>query len=268
MLASRFSIPIWLASLTLGAVTSASAADLTLLPPPVPIYSGWYLRGDIGFSNQKVDSLYNPAYSGYSWVTNVDKGFDAAPIFDLGIGYQVNNWLRFDVTGEYRGKANFHGLDIGVPLGGVTSIDDRYTASKSEWTFLFNSYIDLGTWYNVTPFLGAGIGTSRNTISNFGDVGIHYLSDTNFATGSKWSFAWAIYAGLGYQVSPNLTVELAYRYIDLGDAITGTGVSYDGAYTWAPFEFHHLTSNDIRIGLRFNLYSPHEYAPPPIPSKG
>jgi hypothetical protein len=39
-------------------------------------------------------------------------GFDSAGIFGLGVGYQVNNWFRADVTGQYRGNANFHGLDV------------------------------------------------------------------------------------------------------------------------------------------------------------
>ena len=38
---------------------------------------------------------------------------------------------------------------------------------------------------------------------------------------SKWNFAWALHAGLAYKVTPNFTVELAYRYLDLGDGMTG-----------------------------------------------
>ncbi len=57
--------------------------------------------------------------AGFDSVRNVDKGFDAAPFFGLGVGYTVNNWLRVDVTGEYRGAANFHGLDVGNIGGGA-----------------------------------------------------------------------------------------------------------------------------------------------------
>ena len=53
--------------------------------------------------------------------SNHDKDFDSAPLFGLGVGYQFNHWFRTDVTGEYRGKANFHGFDI-VRSGGH---DDR-----------------------------------------------------------------------------------------------------------------------------------------------
>ena len=74
-------------------------------------------------------------------VANVDKGFDAAPFFGLGIGYAFNNWLRFDVTGEYRGSANFHGMDIGYV--GATVFPDNYSGSKSEWTFLTNRLMSI-----------------------------------------------------------------------------------------------------------------------------
>jgi hypothetical protein len=52
-------------------------------------------------------------------------GFDSAGIFGLGAGYRFNNWLRADVTGEYRGKSNFHGTDLvffnGVRLASTTT---------------------------------------------------------------------------------------------------------------------------------------------------
>jgi opacity protein-like surface antigen len=254
-------------------------------PPPIEEFSGWYLRGDIGFSNQNVGSLSATNYSNFASVQNIDKSFDAAPFFGVGVGYYFNDWLRFDVTGEYRGKANFHGLDIGH-INATDSADDRYTGSKSELTFLLNGYVDLGTWSRLTPFVGAGIGYSRNTISNFGDISACVNSASCAANGgsdafgdtaSKWSFAWALYAGLGYKVTKNVTVEFAYRYIDLGDAQTGNVSSFTGACC-AIYSFHHLTSNDFRLGLRFNLEAfaerprpvqyytpPPQYYPPPQP---
>ena len=52
------------------------------------------------------------------------------------------------MTGEYRGNANFHGLDLrasrmAAPAGFGS---DVYNAQKSEWLFLANAYADLGTW--------------------------------------------------------------------------------------------------------------------------
>lgn len=272
---------------SLAAAGEAFAADYTPpQPPPIPqaviltapaveeFGEGWYLRGDIGFSSQSVGSLSNMLYSGYDSVENVDKRFDSAGIFGLGIGYNVNHWLRVDFTGEYRAPANFHGLDIGRYRGAYA--DDNYSASKSELTFLANAYVDLFTWSDLTPFLGAGIGMSRNTISSFRDVSVHTVagtqSDAYANPASQWSFAWALYAGLGYKLSKNVTVEFAYRYISLGNAKSGDLIGYDGTNQFNnPMEFNNLTSQDFRIGLRMNfdaiqdLYRrPQFYAPSPV----
>ena len=85
---------------------------------------------------------------------------------------------------------------------------------------------------------------------------------------SKWNFAWALHAGVAYKVSPNFTVELAYRYLDMGDGLTGDLRTFDGAPNRLvnPTTFKDLTSHDLKLGLRWNFDSPQQpvYAPPII----
>jgi opacity protein-like surface antigen len=245
--------------------TSAKAADLPLAPV-IQEFSGWYLRGDIGMSNQNVDHLHNALYDvPGTIVTTVNKGFDSGWIYGLGAGYQFNNWARADITGEYRGKTNFRGLDI---YGGGTGVDDYY-ASKSEWLFLANFYVDLGTWWYITPFIGAGIGYSNITIHDFRDVNV---ATNGLAFGkdvSKSNFAWALHAGLAYNVTPNFLVELSYRYVDLGNGVSGDLVTYTGVNNvFNPMEFHGITSHDVRLGVRWMLDVPEPITPRPIVSKG
>jgi opacity protein-like surface antigen len=253
-----------LASAAVGlAITTANAADLAIAPvAPIPVvaFSGWYLRGDIGMTNQQTTSLTNVVAPGTSVGTKF-LTFDSAPLYSLGAGYQFNNWLRFDVTGEYRGNSHFHGQQI-ASFGGVTLPDD-YNASKSEWLFMANAYVDLGTWWCITPFIGAGVGTSRNTISSFVDFGASQaglggnsiLATTYAENASKWNLAWAAYAGLAYKVAPGLNLELTYRYINLGHAATGLTNSFDGVTVVnAPgFNFGDITSQDVMLGFRWNL---------------
>jgi opacity protein-like surface antigen len=261
------------------AVTVANAADLPLAPLPIPVvqeFSGWYLRGDIGMTNQQVNSLTNVVAPGTSVGTKFLQ-FDSAPLYSLGGGYQFNNWLRADVTGEYRGNAHFHGQQV-AQFGSIILPDD-YNASKSEWLFLANAYIDLGTWWCVTPFLGAGIGTSRNTISSFVDIGAtqaglgggSILSTTYAENASKWNLAWALYAGLAYKVTPGLSLELTYRYVNLGKAVTGPTNSFDGTtvVNATPFNFGTITSQDVMLGFRWNLGEPEPpVMAPPLIRKG
>ena len=238
-------------------------------PPIIEEFSSWYLRGDIGITNQQIGSLTN-AQDVNNQVTNIGLGFDASPLFGIGIGYNFNNWLRFDVTGEYRSRANFHGTQV-ITSGGGT-ITDEYSASKSEWLFLFNGYVDLGTWNGFTPFVGAGVGVSRNTISSFQDICTVCGPTGSVAFGdetSTWNFAWAIHAGVAYKVSKNFTVELAYRYLDMGNAESGDIYTYLGGNTVVnPMQFNDLTSHDIKLGVRFNFDGldfarPQYYSPPP-----
>jgi opacity protein-like surface antigen len=257
-------------------VAAAQAADLGVpfVPAPVQEFSGWYLRGNLGMTNQQVKSLSLvplPAAFAGDTITTPFLSFDSSPLFGFGVGYQLDKWLRFDGTAEYRSSAHFHGQQVDQFVGGI--LPDDYTASKKEWLFLANAYVDLGTWWYVTPFVGAGIGASRNTISNFmdfgasGDGGIR-LSTTYFDDYSKWNFAWALYAGLSYQVAPAFNVELTYRYVNLGSAQTGTPHAFDGTVIpTSPFVFHDITSNDLMFGMRWMLGEP-VALPPPLVRKG
>ncbi len=49
---------------------------------------------------------------------------------------------------------------------GVVNTND-YTFTKKEWLFLANAYLDLGTWWCITPFIGAGVGVANLTIANY-----------------------------------------------------------------------------------------------------
>jgi opacity protein-like surface antigen len=257
----------------------AFAADMAIAPPPQYYappppadFGGWYLRGDIGFSNQSVKNVRNGnalLYPAGQTLTQTSS-FDTGGIFGLGVGYQFNNWFRADVTGQYRGNANFKGLDRFTNPGGATGYD-LYGASKSEWVFLANAYVDLGTWWCVTPFIGAGVGTSRVAISNFTDIGQYSLGGPSWASApndSKWNLAWALHTGLAYKVNQNLTVELAYSYLNLGDSRTGVVSNFIGQTTNNVMTFKDITSHDLTLGVRWELESPPVYAPPPLVTKG
>jgi opacity protein-like surface antigen len=249
-----------------AAMTIAAPAGAADMPPPM-IYKapvaiqtgGWYLRGDIGMTNQQVDEVTSPAFT--PAVTVLQQDVSSGMLAGLGLGYQFNNWFRADFTGEYRGGTTFRGLDS----YGAGSND--YYGTKSEWLFLANAYIDLGTWWCFTPFVGAGIGYSRNTIDNWRDqnnqTGATAYADSN----SQWEMAWALHAGIAYKVTPNFTAEFAYRYVNLGDFATSDMIGYNGVNaSYNPVNLNGVTSHDFKLGLRWNLTPAETYAPIAMPS--
>ena len=251
-------------ALVLGSLAvPAVAADLyepvpVEAPVAAPQFGGWYLRGHVGMSNQEHDGLEyeyfdTPGFT-QTWLDEGD--FDSAPIGGLGVGYQFNNWLRGDVTAEFRGKSSFHALDVFTEdaTGAVVGTND-YTATKSEWLLLANAYVDLGEFRGITPYIGAGIGASRNTIANFNDSNVFAGGGGYAGKDSQWELAWALHAGLGYAVTDRLTMDLGYSFVNLGDGKTGEARNYDAAFSRPNdgFTFKDLHSHDFKLGFRYKF---------------
>ena len=107
--------------------TAAFAADMPQpLPPqsyqpPLMVMaqpeSAWYLRGDIGVGiTNQFDLTYLPSppdvgngfvFDQHSWADTV--------FFDAGIGYEWNNWLRFDFTAGYRDRTQVNARGVYNP---------------------------------------------------------------------------------------------------------------------------------------------------------
>lgn len=256
--------------------TAAYAADLgaPALPPmqyqpPAPVVdqSGWYLRGDIGVGINTSSLTYeqNPLNSS-------DFAINHASMADTtfiggGIGYDVNNWLRFDVTGEYRARTQVNAFGQ-YTFGGGT-FGDQYQGYLKSVVLLANGYIDLGTWWCLTPVVGAGIGGAYNTMADLTDIGIGTSGAGIGRNTSQWNPAWALYAGAAYNVTNSFKVEFSYRYLNYGsvtDTIDCIGGCNPDSYKWS-----NLSSQDFMIGFRWLLQpdaTPVAMPLPPLSTRG
>lgn len=254
-------------SFFVGAILSATpggAGAADLIEPPVyevPEISGWYLRGDIGMSNQELHGgLYNVLFSSPDNFQFLDEGsFASGVTYRIGVGYQYNDLLRFDATAELRGKTDFSALDRYETTddGDPTTWDgaNDYRARKREWLFLANAYVDLGTWSGITPYVGAGAGAARITFSNFRDINVPNAGIAYAGDDTVWNFAWALHAGLGVEITDRLTLDLGYSYVHLGDGQTGDTIAFDGTNAINnPMVFEDITSHDLKFGLRYKIY--------------
>ncbi len=261
-------------ALAAGIAGTALAADMPALPAPPMVeqpapeqFGGWYLRGDVGYGFDQLSNFSSTAATfvpGFAYGTS---GIDGGAFVGGGFGYQLNNWFRGDITAEYRTPSHYSAFE--TYNNGVTSGGDAYSAYINSTVVLANGYIDLGTWYGVTPFVGAGIGTAFVQFHNLQDVG---TGPDNFGAfgaapdANKVNLAWAAMAGLDYAISPNWKFEVGYRYLDMGRA-TSNGIVCT-VTCGPPFEVQsfHLTSQDVRVGLRYT-FAEAPAAPPPLITK-
>lgn len=264
---------IFFAGLVAATSTAAFSADLLppppdlapLPPPALEVGDGWYLRGDIGVSSYHSGKFSSPDLPPALFY---GENFGSGGFGGVGVGYQFNSWLRADVTGEYRFSTGVKVYDkieyqVGYLKGTTREVNEGDFSSK---VVLLNGYFDLGTWNGVTPFVGAGVGFASNRLESFTDKSLNefpiggavFSSGGTYREGEKTNLAWALHAGLAYDVTPNFKVELAYRYLHLGDARTGVLNCYCGE-TYSAIKVKNLESHDFKIAMRWMLNAP----PPP-----
>lgn len=233
----------------------AKAADLPpapSLPPASPAegeFGGWYLRGDAGggvnatapelktapgplASPTATQAVWRPSLSPYGMA-------------DVGAGYQATSWFRADATIEYRGGASLRSSAT-YAWAGFAQTGDAFRADVASFVGLVNGYVSPVAWYGFSPFLGAGVGFADNRLSS---VSVSRPGwNGGFASGSRLSFAWAAMAGVDYDLTARLKLELSYRYLSYGTGATGGADAYPGL-AGSISSRNRLASNDFRLGL-------------------
>ena len=126
---------------------------------------------------------------------------------------------------------------------------DQYDGYIKSLVFLANAFADLGTWNCFTPFVGAGIGATYNTLVDFTDIGSPQTGRGIGRNTAEWHLAWALYAGVAYNVTKNFKVDFTYRYLNLG-SITDT-IDCFGGCNPDSYKFGSLYSHDFMLGFRW-----------------
>ena len=251
---------------------SAFAADI-IEPPvveaplPAPDFGGWYIRGDIDYHWAEFRGADYITY-GVTCCGLADPGTGSFDFGDLdgafslggGVGYQITNYLRTDLTADYWFSSDFNGQTSGT-CGGAPCVSSD-TSSWSAWLLLANAYADLGTYYGFTPYVGAGIGGAHvswddlhNTIDGFTTV--HEGSD-------NWRFAWALMAGTSYCLTDNLKLDVGYRYsrVNGGRMFELAPVTGPGA---GPGFDNGFNVHEARAGVRYQFGGDTGCGLPPVP---
>lgn len=185
-------------------------------------FPGFYFRGDMGAAILPSHSLTDPGLG--TGETNRSTAF----IGDVGIGYRFTPVFRTDLTFSYL-PSSFSGTAGGSAVG---------NASVDSYVGMANGYIDLNglmpnTFGRFQPYLSGSLGFSHN----------HMGDQVAVPGGNTTSFAWGLGAGVGIPAGNNMMVDIAYKYLDLGQMQGGIGPAI------GPVKGD-LTANTITVGLR------------------
>ena len=281
---SRLLLPALAAALL--ATASVHAADYD--PPivvdeapefvPVEVGSGWYLRGDVGYSvNKPYDYFEQP--DGFSSSESPISG-------SVGMGYHFNDYFRgelnFGILPTSKFSNDFMSSCEGTQTVTVTNPDGSTTVasgrrsrdcegsdngSNKAYNLMANAYVDLGTYSGFTPYVGGGVGVAyttfrssvgdRNCIDQSASAGntttIFECDDPSAYEGAvqaerQYNFAYSLGAGFAYRVSKNASVDFGYQYFAVPDA---KYVSMDMA---GPTLHKGIDYHQVKVGLRYDLW--------------
>ena len=256
-----------LAAIMAGALAVPAVAADYVEPPVVeapapveqvayedPAYSGWYIRGDVGYRWNKFRGADYILYGAPGELGEFDSAkLKGSLALGGGVGYQINNYLRTDLTADYIFKSNFDGSTVGFCGTGLpcTSTD---RSSYKALLLLANAYVDLGTYHGFTPYIGAGIGGAHVKWANL----INDDDDGSFEHqgGKGWRFAYAAMAGASYCLTANTKLDVGYRYSHIeGGRMFGYAANAGPGYDRG------INSHEVRGGLRYQ-FGKSDCAPP------
>jgi opacity protein-like surface antigen len=172
-------------------------------------------------------------------------GFSPSAVVDAGVGFKILPFLRTDVTVSYRPDYNQNTTDPNTFVQQKADI-------KSLASF-FNAYFDIPTGpLPVTPYIGAGVGVSRN------QTGSTFEADTfgntiSVSGATKTNFAYQVTAGLSFPIFVGIAFDASYHYVDLGRFTTGSSANLNGAGVTVVPESGRLKANEVMIGLRIGF---------------
>lgn len=186
--------------------------------------------------------------------------FGTSAAFEIGIGTYAAPAIRLEAALAYRPGFAFSGTANFVQITGRQPV----SGDASQMGVMGFVYADLGTMMGrsgpLQPYVGFGVGLSRNAIGEM----LYEFPDrpqprySLMPGGVNYDVSLAVAAGVAYQMSDRLTIDLGWRWTRFGVVETEQGtlvvvrpsgdllIPIDS--TWAV-----LKSSEVLLSLRWAL---------------
>ncbi|MCP3054311.1 outer membrane protein [Aurantimonas marianensis] len=205
---------------------------------PVEIGNGWYLRGDVSYDFDSDVSVEGGSRAEMKFENGYDLG--------AGVGYRFTDFFRTDVTARYS--------TFDVDFGPAAAYRYALSSDAESWELMANAYVDLGTFVGFTPYLGGGVGAMQvdyGISCTSGTLACAAIPGASYTDTKDWRFAYSLMAGVAYDVTQNVALDIGYRYLNVeaGDLFGLTAGGVDYALRDDGFDRH-----TIQAGIRYSLW--------------
>jgi OOP family OmpA-OmpF porin len=221
-MSTRISMAVGASLVVLAAMTVTGARAQT-----------FYLGGEAGWNVLEDQTDKAPGFA------PVHKRFDSGFAAGARAGYEWGPW-RFEEEYVYRNN------DLtGVRIGGVKATG--VSGSRESHALMTNALYDFNLGWPVTPHVGVGIG-AVDVIDRARATGIGRITHDD-----DWRFGYQAIGGVRYNVTPNVALDLDYRYLATTDATFRVPAAPASKYT-SGYNNHTLMASLV-----------YRFGPPPAP---
>jgi opacity protein-like surface antigen len=183
-----------------------------------------------------------------------DSNLGTGHVFGLSVGKRINNNFRLELEFSQRDELEYDAKFTSEPSVSKGVRDKADIDTKSVFIngfYDFESFVISNT--SVTPYLGGGIGISRNEL---GTVTETSTGGTVFIDGDKLSqFAYKFAAGTLVSLTKKLSIDISYQYVDLGRFKSGKNLSNNGVRSALTKEHNggEIKTQELMIGLQYKF---------------
>lgn len=254
---------------------------------PVEVGSGWYLRGDIGYT-------INKPYDKFEEM-NGFKVSDTPLSYGAGVGYHINDFLRAEFNVSMLPTQKFSTeFDSSCEGTQTTTVVVRNPNGEDEvfvnserasrdcvgsnagvnkaYDGMASLYADLGTFSGFTPYVGAGVGViyskyrssqgDRNcvepdpTIVQGGNTTTTIVyecdNEANYVgaadSESQYGLVYSLAAGVAWNVADNVALDFGYQYRG------APGLRYVTSENDIVKVSEGTDYHTVKVGLRYDLW--------------
>jgi len=157
----------------------------------------------------------------------------------LAAGYQFGNGWRSEAEYTFKQKTEY--------TNGSTTFSSSFNHLQADvQRMMFNVYRDYALGYDVSMYGTAGLGISKIKAGGWQGVPAR-----EYASSSQNNLTYAIGAGISYSPVERFSVDLGYRYVDMGKIESGYN-NFTNARGLKDEQMKaHLVSNEFSLGVRY-----------------
>jgi opacity protein-like surface antigen len=228
-----------------------------LATPALARDGAWYVGGEFGpMIVEDIDFDRNASQDALTF--HHEYGYDGG----LFVGYDLGAF-RVEAEVSYR-RARVDEIESSVFLPGqarasqiglaaapnIFNAGDGHTSALSG---MINVMLDFGDDDGLSGFVGGGVGIARVSFDNVQ----YFVNHPAIVDDNDTGLAWQVIAGVRQAITPNIDVQLRYRFFNVHDVRMNGFVGGAGNELESRFRSHSLLG-----GIVFNFGAP---PPPPLP---